>query len=112
MPMAPQSAVSLQLGYYGSIILLIAFVVVIVILLLYFVVWALFKKPMTGAESLKGKIGVAVTDLSEKELGEVSVDGVIWKAKLKEGGTGSKISKGESVVVVEISALTLLVQRQ
>ena len=103
---------SLQLGYFGSIILLIAFVVIIVALLLYFVVWALFRKPVTGIESLKGKLGVTVTDLTEKDAGEVSVDGVIWKAKINGSGTGLRISKGESVVVVGISALTLLVQRQ
>ena len=103
---------SLQLGYFGSIILLIAFVAIIVTLLLYFVVWALFRKPVTGIESLNGKLGVAVTDLTEKDVGEVSVDGVIWKAKLKDSGTGLQISKGESVIVVGISALTLLVQRQ
>ena len=69
---------------------------------------------MTGAESLKGKVGVALTDLTGKDVGEVSVDGVIWKAKIDESGdnTGLQISKGEAVVVIGISSLTLLVRRQ
>ena len=67
---------------------------------------------MTGVESLKGKLGVVVTDLTEKDAGEVSLDGVIWKAKISESGTGLRISKGESVVVVGISSLTLFVKRQ
>ena len=111
-PILLLSVISLQLGGFGSIILLIAFVIVIVALLLYFVIWALFKKPVTGIESLKGKLGVAVTDLVEKEVGEVSVDGVIWKAKISDSGTGLRISKGDTIIVVGISALTLLVQRQ
>ena len=79
---------------------------------MYFVVWALLKKPVTGVESLKGKTGVALTDMAGKDVGEVSVDGVIWKARINDTGMGLRISKGESVVVVGISALTLLVQRR
>jgi membrane-bound ClpP family serine protease len=107
-----QSLVSLQLGDLESIILLIVVVVIAAFLLLYFVVWALLKRPVTGVESLTGKIGVAVTDLSEKDVGEVSVEGVIWKARINESGTALQVSKGESVVVVGVSALTLLVQRK
>jgi len=92
--------------------LLIVFVVIVIALSLYFVIWALLKKPVTGVESLKGKLGVVVTDLTEKDAGEVSLDGVIWKAKISESGTGLRISKGESVVVVGISSLTLFVKRQ
>ena len=107
-------SVFLQLGDFGSIILLIVFIIIIVALFLYFVVWALLRKPVTGVESLNGKVGVALTDLTGNDVGEVSVDGVIWKAKINESGdnTGLQIPKGEAVVVVGISSLTLLVQRQ
>ncbi|MGA2874166.1 MAG: NfeD family protein [Nitrososphaerales archaeon] len=105
-------SVSLQLGDFGPIILLIVFVIIIVALGVYFVVWALLKKPDTGVESLKGKLGVALTDLIGKNIGEVSIDGVIWKARISERGAALPISKGDSVIVVGVSALTLLVQRQ
>jgi membrane-bound ClpP family serine protease len=94
-----------------SIILLIVFIIIVVALVGYFVVWALLKKPVTGVESLKGKVGVVVSDLTEGNVGEVSVDGVIWEAKISDGTTGNRISKDELVVVVGISSLILLVQR-
>ena len=89
-------------------------IIIIVALGVYFVAWALLKKPVTGVESLKGKLGVALTDLTGNNVGEVSLDGVIWKARIDEvgGNTGLRISKGDSVIVVGISSLTLLVQRQ
>jgi membrane-bound ClpP family serine protease len=105
-------SVLLQIGDFGSIILLIVFIIIIGALFAYFVVWALLKKPVTGVESLKGELGVALTDLTGKDVGEVSIDGVIWKAKINERGPGLRISKGDSVIVVGVSSLTLLVQRQ
>ncbi len=80
-------SVFLQLGDFGSIILLIVVIIIIVALGVYFVVWALLKKPVTGVESLKDKVGVALTDLSGKEIGEVYLDGVIWKAKISDNRT-------------------------
>jgi membrane-bound ClpP family serine protease len=103
-------SVFLQIGDLGSLVLLVVFIIVIAALFLYFVVWALKRKPVTGMESLKGKIGVALVDMSPNDVGEVSVDGVIWKAMINEGG--SRISKGESVVVIGISSLTLFVQKR
>ncbi len=60
---------------------------------------------MTGSESLVGKSGVVVTDLSP--VGEVSVEGITWKAKLSSGQT---IKKGETVMVVRRSGLVLEVE--
>lgn len=107
-----QSAAYLQLGGLASIVLLVVFVVIIAFLVVYFVVWALLKKPVTGVESLKGKMGVALSDFGGKDVGEVSVDGVIWKARVNGSDAGLRISKGESVKVAGVSSLTLLVQRQ
>jgi len=67
---------------------------------------AIRKKPVTGAETLIGKIGVAVTELAP--LGDVSVDGIIWHAQL--ASSSSKIEKGANVVIVQRSGLTLEVE--
>lgn len=103
-----QSSVSLQLGTDLLVSAAAALVTIIVILYLYFVVWALHKKPVTGVEALKGKVGVATGDFANGK-GEVSVDGVIWEAK---SSSNSQILKGENVVVVGVLALELLVQKQ
>ena len=104
---------SLQLGDYTSLIYLIVIIAIIVAAFFYLLVWALSKRPLTGVESLKGKTGVVVSDLVGKEIGEVSVDGVIWKAKIADDKAAEqqRIGKGEQVVVVGISSLVLLVQR-
>jgi membrane-bound serine protease (ClpP class) len=66
---------------------------------------SLHEKPVTGSESLVGKAGVVVTDLSP--VGEVSVEGITWKAKLS---SGQAIKKGETVKVVRRSGLELEVE--
>ena len=92
----------------GLIVLAVALVALVVVLYLYFVVWALKKKPVTGVETMKGKVGVAVADF-EDVSGEVSVDGVIWEARSSDS---SKILKGDSLVVTDVSALELRVRKQ
>ena len=101
----------LQLGTFGATILLTVFIVIFAAVVLYFVVWALRRKPVTGVESMKGKMGVAVSDLSRDTQGEVSVDGVIWKARIAESAAEERILKEEYVTVVGVSSLTLLVQK-
>ena len=64
------------------------------------------RSPFTGKESLVGKAGVAVKDLSP--CGEIRVEGFIWKACTK----GDKIKKGEEVVVVSYEGLSLIVERR
>ena len=84
---------------------------------LWSVEWALTKKPVTGAESYVGKVGVATRDFTTSEGGEVSIDGVIWKAKvlgssdeiMADSATG--ISRGDSIVVVGVSSNTLVVKK-
>ena len=102
-----QSSVSLQLGN-ALLVSAIVLIAIVVALFLYFVVWALFRKPVTGVESMKGRIGVVVSDFQDG-AGEVFVDGVIWKAKSSDG---SRLSKDNAVVVVDVSALELLVRKQ
>lgn len=103
-------AAALQLGTFGAVILLVIFVIVLVAIFIYFVVWALRKKPVTGAEALVGMLGIALTDLKIGGEGEVSIDGVIWRARI--GDDSSIISKNDTVIVMGISALTLLVRKE
>ncbi len=62
-------------------------------------------KPKTGREGIINAPGEAITDLSPK--GQVRVHGEIWNAESTEGN----ISKGEKIVVSEISNLKLIIRR-
>jgi membrane protein implicated in regulation of membrane protease activity len=97
----------------GTDTLLIALAVIaaaiVVGLYLWWIGWALFKKPLTGAEALVGKLGVVYSDVTTTE-GEVTIDGVIWKARLAQD-ENQKLSKGENIIVVSISSLTLFVRK-
>ncbi|MDG6998415.1 MAG: nodulation protein NfeD [Nitrososphaerota archaeon] len=64
------------------------------------------RKPYTGAESIVGKSGSATTDLEPD--GEVSIDGIIWKAKLLDGSA----KKGDRILVKQVSGLTLIVEKE
>jgi len=68
---------------------------------------AIRKKPVTGAEALIGKTGIVTQELGPE--GDVSVDGIIWKARLT-GPSLNKLEGGARVVVVRRSGLTLEVQ--
>jgi len=65
------------------------------------------KKPVTGAESMIGKTGIAITDLAPR--GDVSLDGVIWQATFAGNG-GKNIEKGSVVRIVRVDGLTLEVE--
>lgn len=62
-------------------------------------------KVKTGAETLIGAVGYAVTDLKPK--GHIRVLGEFWQARCLNG----EIMKGEEVKVLGIEGLTLLVKR-
>lgn len=66
---------------------------------------ALRAKPISGKESLIGKIGVAKSSLEPE--GIVHVDGEEWTAESEEG----IIEQGEKVVVISIDGLKLRVKR-
>lgn len=68
------------------------------------------KKPVTGRESLVGKEGKVYSDVSASG-GEVSIDGVIWKAALANPSAGP-IAKGEPITVRQVNGLTLVVDRK
>ena len=66
------------------------------------------RKPVTGSEALLGKVGVATTEISPR--GEVSVDGIVWDARLGKESTVNSVEKGRKVRVVGRSGLTLEVE--
>jgi membrane-bound serine protease (ClpP class) len=68
---------------------------------------AIRKKPVTGSETLIGKTGIVTKELVPE--GEVSMDGIIWKARLT-GPSSNKLEGGARVVVVRRSGLTLEVE--
>lgn len=59
-------------------------------------------KKLTGAESLVGKAGVAVSQ------SEVRVEGVVWRARAVSG----ELSAGDRVRVKKVEGLTLTVERE
>ena len=84
-------------------------IVVGAILALYarYIGTALRKKPVTGQESLVGSKAIVHTETLGPE-GEVSVDGVIWHARLADPRAGP-LKKGDGVTVTKVEGLTLVV---
>ncbi|MEA2022274.1 MAG: nodulation protein NfeD [Candidatus Caldatribacteriota bacterium] len=64
-----------------------------------------WKKPVTGKESLIGKIGISKTILNPK--GSIFVHGERWQASTK----GESIKEGEDVKILEVKGLVLLVKK-
>ncbi len=69
------------------------------------------KKPVTGKESLIAREGKVYADVSPGMGGEVSIDGVVWRALLASPGSGT-IPKGEAIIVKQVNGLTLVVDRK
>jgi membrane-bound serine protease (ClpP class) len=63
------------------------------------------KRRMTGPESLVGKRGVVVSRLSP--VGEVRLEGVIWRAR----STSGELLEGEPVEVKAVEGIALVVER-
>lgn len=63
------------------------------------------KSKLTGAEAMKGKLGIAITDLTPK--GEVRVQGEFWHAESLSGN----IMKNEQVRVIELRGLVAMVEK-
>jgi membrane protein implicated in regulation of membrane protease activity len=104
---------SLDSGELLAIAVAITVVAAILGWYLWSIKWALFRKPFTGPESLIGKTGAVVAPFERGTMGEVNIDGIIWKAKLLEDveSHNSKLLAGESVVVVGYAALTVIVRK-
>ncbi len=67
---------------------------------------ALHRKPVTGAESLTGAEGKAVTDIT-KDGGTAALHGEIWSAHSDE-----IIKKGDKIEVISMSGLQIKVKRR
>ena len=63
------------------------------------------KKPVTGAEGLKGSIGIATTDITA-DNGAIKIHGEIWAARSDE-----PVTKGERVIVESVSDLQVKVRK-
>jgi membrane-bound serine protease (ClpP class) len=62
---------------------------------------------ITGQESLRGKTGIATTDLAP--AGQVRAAGELWTAELAAGS--GKIRRGDRVEIVEVKGLILQVKK-
>ncbi len=70
------------------------------------IIWAVESRPRTGAESMPGKHGMAMTEIDGN--GEVKVEGIIWRARSVDG---KNIVKGSEVIVEKVDGITLLVRK-
>jgi len=87
--------------------------IIILIVVIAIVVWYLvrifsliIKKPETGWEHIKTDTGIVSKELNPE--GEVRVEGIIWKARSKNG---EQIKLGESVRVISREGMTLIVEK-
>ena len=65
------------------------------------------KQPSTGSEGLIGEIGIALSEISPDQSGQVSLHGEIWNAESPE----DEIVNGMKVQVVGIEGLKLRIKR-
>ena len=61
----------------------------------------------TNYDVIIGKIGTALTDITQLDNGRVKVDGKSWMAKSKE-----EIKKGEKVKILKIEGVKVIVKRE
>lgn len=65
------------------------------------------KQPSTGSEGLIGEVGIALSEISPDQSGQVSLHGEIWNAESPE----DEIVNGMKVQVVGIEGLKLKIKR-
>jgi membrane-bound serine protease (ClpP class) len=68
-------------------------------------VWALYRRPTTGAAGMVGQTAVVRTALDPE--GQVQVDGELWRAVVQDG----PVPAGERVQILGVDGLTLRVAR-
>lgn len=97
------------LFYFKVNIWLSGIVIMIFVIILIFAVYIFlpqFKKPVTGAEGMIGKIGAVVETLNPN--GTVRISGELWNA---ESINNNVIGREEMIVVEKIDDLRLLVKK-
>lgn len=82
---------------------------VIIAIFAWYAISLFRKKPVTGAESLIDAKGVVHSDDLAPD-GEVSINGVIWRAHLIDSA-GNQLKKGDPIIVKKIEELTLMVEK-
>jgi membrane-bound serine protease (ClpP class) len=107
VPYSPSPVGTIQYVEVGLII----FVGAILAIYARYIGSTIRKKPVTGRESLVGKDGKVFSDISPTTGGEVTIDGVVWRA-MPSNAAGGPIPKGEAIVVNQVKGLTLLVDRK
>ena len=90
-----------------SELLLIAIIVVIVIFYIWYSSSAVRRKPVTGRESLVGAKGFVHSETMAPN-GEVSIEGVIWRARA--ANQTQTFKKGDRIVVDKVEHLSLIVE--
>jgi membrane-bound serine protease (ClpP class) len=69
-------------------------------------------KPVTGEESLIGAKATVYSDsITVDSAGEITVNGVVWRARLANPNI-AVLKKGDTVVVTRVEGLTLVIDRQ
>ncbi len=90
-----------------QLLLIILIYIIILFFIFYKIYLAQVKRAEVGPESLIGRQGLVIEDLSPE--GYIEVEGELWKAIAKDE---AGISKGEKVVVISYKGLTLIVTRK
>jgi membrane protein implicated in regulation of membrane protease activity len=88
-------------------ILVALFILTIGVVYAWYASTVIRNKPVTGVESLVGAKGVVYSDLLSQK-GEVSINGVIWRARMVDPTAGT-MKKGDGIVVNRVEDLTLVV---
>jgi membrane-bound serine protease (ClpP class) len=102
-PGTPQfQRVSLPLVIFVAIVIGVTFAIIV-----GFALRAQKKPIRTGAESMPGQIGIAVSNLAP--TGQVQAAGELWSAEAVPGS--GKIRKGDRVEVVKVEGLRLKVRK-
>lgn len=91
----------LDLWVYGLLLVIIG----AILIFMPYIFLPQLKKPVTGAEGMIGRTGVAVETLNP--TGMVRIRGELWSAESLD----NKIEKGEKVVVENLNGLNLLVKK-
>jgi len=91
----------LDLWVYGLLLVIIG----AILIFMAYIFLPQLKKPVTGAEGMIGRTGIAVETLNP--TGMVRIKGELWSAESLD----NKIEKGEKVVVENLNGLNLLVKK-
>ena len=66
------------------------------------------KREKTNADSLIGKKAVVLHDITEREKGQVKINGAVWTAA---SGNGADIPAGDECIIEKIEGVTLIVKK-